>query len=159
ARWLHQIYAAHKSDLFSANVRGYLGSRQADANINNGIKTTVQTDPEHFWSFNNGLTILVHKFEILAPDRIKVTGISIVNGAQTTGAIGSIPAQPAATAMVPARFVACTNAETVKSIIRYNNSQNTVEAPDFRSNDSVQRRLRDEFSHLGSVIYLGGRRG
>jgi hypothetical protein len=85
--------------------------------------------------------------------------MSIVNGAQTTGAIGSLLQEPDESAMVPARFVKCRSAEVVDKIIQYNNSQNQVEAPDFRSNDEVQRRLRQEFDHLPSVTYLGGRRG
>src|SRR5262249_3439650 len=46
ARLLHRLYNKHKTRLFSANVRDYLGSRKSDANINNGIKLTAQQSPE-----------------------------------------------------------------------------------------------------------------
>ncbi len=36
--WLTSLYEKYRSDLFSANLRGYLGSRSTDSNINNGIK-------------------------------------------------------------------------------------------------------------------------
>jgi hypothetical protein len=159
ATWLYKIFEVHKAGLFSANIRGYLGSRDVDANINNGIKRTAHDDPEHFWPYNNGLTILVNKFERISPNVLRVHGVSIVNGAQTTGAIGSLDATPSASAMVPARFVSCSHAETVRNIIKYNNSQNRVEAPDFRSGDVVQKRLREEFASIPSVTYFGGRRG
>ncbi len=57
------------------------------------------------------------------------------------------------------RFIKCNDDETVSEIIRFNNSQNPLLPSDFKSNDTVQRRLRDEFKLLGSCKYLGGRRG
>lgn len=163
ARWLWAIYAEHGMELFSANVRGYLGSRRSDRNINHGIKNTADTDPDHLWTYNNGITALVHEF--VAPSqraknkKLRIQGISIVNGAQTTGALGSASQSPSRSAMVPARFVMCSNAETITNIIRYNNSQNRVTAPDFRSNDAIQRRLRLEFDKIPGASYEGGRRG
>jgi AIPR protein len=160
AKWLHQIFDAHQSDLFSANIRGYLGSRKVDANINNGIKNTASEDPNHFWVYNNGLTILTHNFNYdESKNKLLVEGISIVNGAQTTGAVGSLEIPPDSNAMVPARFVQCNKREVITRIIQFNNSQNQVEAPDFRSGDDIQKRLRDEFELIPSVTYLGGRRG
>ena len=82
-----------------------------------------------------------------------------MNGAQTTGAIGNLALAPSADARIQARFIVCSNPSTIKSVIRYNNSQNKVEAPDFRSNDSVQSRLVIEFSSITEAEYLGGRRG
>jgi hypothetical protein len=57
------------------------------------------------------------------------------------------------------RFITCSDRTTVHDIIRYTNRQNPTEAADFRSNDSVQRRLVDEFIKLGVTGYTGGRRG
>jgi len=162
ARWLHLVFQQHKKDLFSANLRGYLGSRRSDSNINHGIKTSVTTDPSDFWVYNNGLTALVHEYAVTkeATNRLslKIRGLSVVNGAQTTGAIGSGEI-PKLEALVPARFVKCDDLSTITNIIRYNNSQNKLEAADFRSNDRIQARLRDEFASIPDATYLGGRRG
>jgi AIPR protein len=160
AEWLHRIFHQYKDDLFSANIRGYLGSRKVDANINNGIKTTASNDAHHFWVYNNGLTILTQRFQHdISNNKLFIWGISIVNGAQTTGAIGSLEIPPDSNAMVPARFVQCSSREVITRIIQFNNSQNQVEAPDFRSGDDIQKRLREEFDLIPSVTYLGGRRG
>jgi hypothetical protein len=43
ARWLYQVYKEYKSKLFSANLRGYLGSRKSDSNINYGIKKSAES--------------------------------------------------------------------------------------------------------------------
>jgi len=160
ASWLHGVFNVYKDKLFSANVRGYMGSRQADSNINYGIKRTAGEDPGHFWVYNNGLTALVH--ELYFDDNtneLLIKGISIVNEAQTTGALGSLPLPPTDAGMVQARFVQCSSRETIQKIIEFNNRQNQVEASDFRSNDAIQRRLREEFKLVPDAAYLGGRRG
>lgn len=162
ARFLHRIYNKHKTRLFSANVRDYLGSRKSDANINHGIKLTADTAPNNFWVFNNGITVLTHSFQDTgARGRryLTVRGISIVNGAQTTGAIGSLRKAPDEHAKVPARFVQTTNSELVYDIIQFNNSQNKITASDFRSTDRFQKRLRSEVDAIPNAKYEGGRRG
>ena len=159
-RELASLYRKDKTRIFSANIRDYLGSRKSDSNINNGIKTTAESDSNNFWVYNNGLTILTHSYEIQSK-KIKLKGISIVNGAQTTGAVGSLKKLPDSKALVQARIIAVTDSSLnlIDNIIRYNNSQNKVEAADFRSTDKVQRRLKDEFCQIPDAEYEGGRRG
>jgi hypothetical protein len=162
AKQLFKLYREHKTRLFSANVRDYLGSRASDANINNGIKRTSQEEPENFWVFNNGITLLTHSFrevELRKKKYLVVDGLSIVNGAQTTGAIGTLSKSPKSTVNVPARFVSTPRSDIVNQIIQYNNSQNKVSASDFRSTDRIQKRLKDEISKIPGVSYEGGRRG
>ncbi|MFJ5607865.1 AIPR family protein [Streptomyces sp. NPDC093221] len=158
-RWLHEQFEQHGASLFSSNVRDYLGSRRSQSNINNGIQETVLTEPSNLWAYNNGITALVHDFSFIE-GVVKITGLGIVNGAQTTGAIGSVPAEDIGQdSHVLTRFIRCNDPETVGSIVRFNNRQNPTQASDFRSNDSVQRRLVREFQQLGVVGYNGGRRG
>ncbi|WP_413754184.1 AIPR family protein [Streptomyces sp. R-74717] len=157
--WLHQQFAQHGAGLFSPNVRDYLGSRRSQSNINNGIQETVLNEPTNLWAYNNGITALVHDFSF-TDGTVEITGLGIVNGAQTTGAIGSVPVgENGRKSHVLTRFIRCNDPETVRSIVRFNNRQNPTQASDFRSNDSVQRRLVREFQELGVVGYSGGRRG
>jgi hypothetical protein len=160
ARDLARLYRKHRTKIFSANIRDYLGSRRSDSNINNGIKKTIENESGNFWAYNNGLTILTHNYEV-KDKAIKVRGLSIVNGAQTTGAIGSLKKLPDTKAMVQARFIAVDSASVglIENIIRYNNSQNKVEAADFRSTDRIQKRLKEEFESISNAEYEGGRRG
>lgn len=162
ARWLYDLFKQHGKDVLSANVREYLGSRSADKNINNSIKLTARDDPEHFWVFNNGITALVHNFEEKTLKKAKyltLKGISIVNGAQTIGAIGNLESPPDDRTMVQVRFIMCDNPETVYDIVRFNNSQNKIAAPDFRSTDSVQRKLTEEFKSIPEMSYVARRGG
>jgi len=162
AKWLFNIFLEHKTKLFSANVRDYLGSRKTDKNINSGIKNTAHSDPQHFWVYNNGITALVHRFEekkIDGSQFICFKGFSIVNGAQTTGAIGNLKEPPLDDTVVQIRFIKCLNKDTIYNIVKFNNSQNRITAPDFRSDDPIQRRLRREFEKIPSIEYLPRRGG
>lgn len=85
--------------------------------------------------------------------------MSIVNGAQTTGAIGTGSHAPSSNVRVPARFVKTSDRELIHNIVHYNNSQNKITASDFRSTDRIQRRLKEEFKKIPSAEYEGGRRG
>jgi len=148
--------------LFSANIRDYLGSRLSDSNINNGIKATAENEPHNFWVFNNGVTALVNRLTARKTKtgfKLKASGLSIVNGAQTTGAIGSLESSPPKKLTVPVRFIWTKDEELVENIIKYNNSQNKISASDFRSNDAVQKRLKEEFTAMPDAEYEGGRRG
>jgi hypothetical protein len=162
AKFLFTQYRKHKARLFSANVRDYLGSRKTDANINYGIKRTAADTPADFWVYNNGLTLLVNDYapEVRGSRKyLTINGLSIVNGAQTTGALGSLDRSPHRTALVPVRIVKTTDSDTIFNIIQYNNSQNKVAPADFRSRDRIQKRLRAEFARIPEAEYQGGRRG
>lgn len=163
AEKLYQLYRKYQTKIFSANIRDYLGSRASDSNINNGIKNTVENDAGNFWVYNNGLTIITHSYDVKEGEsrKIIVSGLSIVNGAQTTGAIGSLKVPPGNSAMVQARFIAINqgNPDLIQQIIQFNNSQNKVEAADFRSTDKIQKRLKTEMQEIPDAEYEGGRRG
>jgi hypothetical protein len=156
---LYDLFDKYKTNLFSANIRDYLGSRKSDSNINNGIKRTAENKPENFFVYNNGITAITNKIEYDSEQKkLEITGISIVNGAQTTGAISSIKDDVSADLNIPIRIIECSNQETIKEIVRYNNSQNKLEAPDFRSNDIFQKRLQTEFKDFLDIEY-SSRRG
>lgn len=165
--WLREQWKTYETDLMSPNVRDYLGIVRSERNINNGIKTTAAQTPDRFWIYNNGITVLVHDYEIDAGDgdgkvRLKLTGAGIVNGAQTTGSLSTLSDEEApglAEAEVLTRFVKCDDGEVLADIVKFNNTQNKVEAADFRSKDSVQERLRAEFADIPDAEYRGARRG
>ena len=143
ARWLTQLNQKYGDKLFSANVRGYMPSRRTARNINFNMEETAKTTPGQFWAFNNGVTILVNEFSVDNSDppssRLVLDGVAIVNGAQTTGALSRSDSPRLADASVLARFIRCDNQETVESLIRFNNSQNPIQASDFRSTDQHAR--------------------
>ena len=165
ATWLQQQYRKYQERLFSANYREYLGvkNNRRKNEINEGIQSTASDQPGYFWVYNNGVSAIVNDFKVSKGENgtslLEIKGLSIVNGAQTTGALGSLTKILGEQALVPIRFIRCNDAETIAEIVRYNNSQNPLVPADFKSNDSVQRRLREEFQKIPQCRYVGGRRG
>ncbi|MDN4384800.1 AIPR family protein [Citrobacter portucalensis] len=162
--WLANLYRNHVGEgLYDPNVRGFMGANNKDSDkiINAGIQMSAQFSPHNFFVFNNGITALVHDFELNDNSEvISITGIGIVNGAQTTGSLGELESNIDLSSIeVGVRFIKCEDKETVKSITKFNNSQNKVIQSDFRANDNIQTRLREEFRRLSIAEYDGGLRG
>lgn len=158
-RQLYAFYKKYMDDLFSANPRRFLGidKRAKTKIINAGIKGSAENTPKNFWAYNNGITALTHFYKI-ENDYLKCRGISIINGAQTTGSIGSLANYPSDDLLISIRVIECTDDDTIRAIIDNNNKQNEMLPSDFRSNDSTQKRLRAEFQKYPNLIYNGGLR-
>jgi hypothetical protein len=106
AAWLHELHDRHGDQLFSANVRGPIPSRRSRNNINYSIEVTAKESPEQFWAYNNGITALVNDATFDSESHeVRISGIAIVNGAQTTGALGRVPKDDLGQVHVLARFV------------------------------------------------------
>ena len=162
AKWLKEQYITYKNDLFSGNPRTYLGSGKKKNKINLGIMETIAQQPCNFWAYNNGVTALVNSYSVTEDEdgkeqHLSISGITIINGAQTTGAISSVDTLK--DAWVPIRFIVCNDAEIIDEIINNNNKQNEILPSDLRSNDKTQNRLRTEFEPYTKLYYSGGRRG
>jgi hypothetical protein len=141
---------AYGDKLSSANIRDYLGSRQSARNINKQIVKTAVTEPQNFLIFNNGITILTNKIETDGR-KVTLTGISIINGAQTTGGLEEASKESGSVrqASVLVRIVRCVNPTLVERVIRFNNTQNPIKAWELRVIDPIQQRIADAFSAIG----------
>lgn len=157
-KWLRKLYIEKGDDLFSGNPRNFLGAGKRKNNINHGIINTVESDANNFWTYNNGITALVNNYEPEVDNNIlTIHGITIINGAQTTGAIGAAK-DISEDFYVPSRFIVCNDPTVISEIINNNNKQNEILPADLRSNDKQQERLRREFKKYPSLYYSGGRR-
>ena len=145
---LFDLYEQYKNALFSANLRDFLGSRRSARNVNNNIRTTVESESGLFYIFNNGITIVTNKARYDSPS-LTIHGISVVNGAQTTGAMHAAGKKHADNASVVARIIVVKDDSMIPRIVAANNTQNAIVAWDRRSNDAVQIRLSQEFDAKG----------
>ena len=151
---LHELYEKHKNALFSANLRDFLGARKVSGNVNNRIKETAENNPGDFFVLNNGITVVTKKAELDEEKAtLRIQGVSVVNGAQTTGAIHAAGAEHAKNVSVLARVITLDNPEMISAIVAGNNTQNSIGAWDRRSNDPVQIRIKQEFQGR-SVDYV-----
>lgn len=151
----------HHPRLFAPNLRMFLGL----TDVNQALLDTLRQAPEHFWYFNNGVTALctsIVKKPLGGDSRemgiFECTDVSIVNGAQTVGAIAAACAtHPAevAKASVIVRFISLENCPEgiATEITRATNTQNRTERRDFVSLDPEQERLRTELQ-LDGVTYV-----
>lgn len=150
--WLKLLYDKYENDLFSANYRNFLGiSKRGRKKINHGIRTTVETKPSDFWAYNNGITILTTKY-FPNPENNNETileGISIINGAQTTGSIAHSSLGELDKVRVMCRVIESSDEKTISSIIEYNNTQNEITTWDKYSKNPEQERIAQEFGKLG----------
>jgi hypothetical protein len=152
---------AYHPRLFAPNLRMFLGRTEA----NDGMIETLRSNPEHFWYFNNGITALcagVKKKPIGGASRengvFEVTNVSIVNGAQTVGALASARAADAeslAQARVFIRFISLEHMpeDIATAVARFTNTQNRIERRDFVALDPQQERIRTELQ-IENIEYV-----
>jgi hypothetical protein len=150
ANWLHGLYEKYGDKLYSANYRGFLGA-DGRKRVNSGIRETAEKEPKDFWAYNNGITVLTLEIGDKKKGRRELKGISIINGAQTSGTIGSIDKTKTSLDDVKllCRVIECSEQATIDKIVRFNNTQNVITTWDRFSNDTDQRRLSEEFDELG----------
>jgi hypothetical protein len=151
--------------LFAPNLRMFLGR----TDVNEGMLETLKGRPEHFWYYNNGITALcsaIKKKPIGGTSRetgiFEVSDVTVVNGAQTVGALGtarSTDPDALARARVFIRFIALENTsdDVATAITRFTNTQNRIERRDFVALDPQQERLRTELQIDGTeYVYKSG---
>ncbi len=144
--WLRSLYVQYETQLFSANYRGYLG--ESRNRINKAIKSSAERQPTDFWAFNNGITILTSRYDSNG-HTTTLHGMSIINGAQTTGSLGQIPSEiPLGDVKIMARIIQCSDQDMIGKIVKYNNSQNQITAWDSYGNDPEQLELQRELKSL-----------
>ncbi len=159
ARW----FATHGTDLFADNIRVVIPR----SDINDGILQTVVEEPESFAYYNNGITVLAESIDIGASGALnrdvgyfKLSGASIVNGAQTVSTLGSAlgtdhePNLGKAFVLVRAIEVPSAADDLGRRITRYANTQNEVSSQDFAVLDPEQHRLLRELRVLGLEYIL-----
>ena len=158
---LGEWYLRYGNRLFAKNIRFYKGS----TDVNQGIKEVLRTEPEKFFYFNNGIKLLCRKITRKAAhstDRITglsaLEGVSLVNGAQTTGSIGAVFAEApeaVAKAKVFIQMIDLADAEETQAtqITKFTNTQNRIEGKDFAALDPQQERIKDELS-FSNIQYL-----
>lgn len=117
---VHDLYARYGNKLFSANYRDFLGSRGNPRNINATMTNTAKNEPDNFWVYNNGITALTTRILSTGSKKTRVQGFSIINGAQTSGAIKESGPTASTNVKLLCRLVECKDAALIKKIIRFN---------------------------------------
>ena len=147
---LYNIYRLFGQRLLNLNVRSFL---QLGTKINKGIRETLLNEPGRFFSYNNGIVVVVDKIEI---DHDKegsyitfASGFQIVNGGQTTATLFRTKKLDNANfdkVVVPAK-ITLVNKEDLASIVpkisEFANTQNIVKKADFSSSHPFHITIKD----------------
>ncbi len=162
---LAEIYRDEGQRLIEKNVRSFL---QATGKINQGIKKTLNDEPEMFMTYNNGISTTAKSIVIdeeKGDDEFvvikEITDWQIVNGGQTTASIHNalqcgidISQVNVQIKLTVIRDQSKTE-EMVGFISKYANSQNKINMSDFSANDSYHV----EMARLAEKIYVPSENG
>lgn len=156
-------YAEFDTRLFRDNVRKWLGLTA----VNQAMVDTLVGEPETFWSRNNGITMLCSRAEARfpagrrqnAPIHLDLTGVSVVNGAQTVTAISEAfqrAPDKLAEADVSVRVIVLPedDASFGKMVTLGTNTQNRIEKRDYVALDPTQVAIREDFALTLEKTYV-----
>lgn len=129
-----------KEYLFESNIRDYQNSTE----VNKAIETTLKDkkSSNDFWWLNNGITILADEGS-LNGSVFTLENIQIVNGLQTSYSIFNVLSSEKNNEnedrSVFCKIIITQEEESIDSIIKATNSQNSIPASSLRSTDNLQR--------------------
>ncbi|RYR88452.1 hypothetical protein DLS56_13655, partial [Staphylococcus pseudintermedius] len=129
-----------------SNVRSFLSVR---GKVNKGIRTTLESAPDRFLAYNNGITATATGVRFSADGISSISDLQIVNGGQTTASLYYVQRDAKSRASIESVAVQMKlvvvdpdlASELVPNISRFANSQNSVNEADFFSNSPFHVRL------------------
>lgn len=151
---LGNLYNSVGLRLFARNIRGFLGN----TDINRGMESTIRKEPDYFWYFNNGVTIVCDEAKQITErgrKHLRITNAQIINGQQTTRILAKHK-NSRATLLVKVIGVPRDTDDAhkhynhlISSIVSATNWQNAISQSDLKSNDVEQVRLERELKKYG----------
>ncbi len=153
-----KLYRRTGPRIFARNIRGFLGSTE----INKDMRYTIRQEPEKFWYYNNGITIVCDgatRIQERGKDLLRIENPQIINGQQTTRVLAENPSTRASVLVRVTAFPRETSegeevfGQMVESVVAATNRQNPISAADLRSNDAEQVRLERELLK-GGYLYV-----
>lgn len=154
---LGSLLDAARARIFARNIRGFLGRT---SKVNSSMEHTLTTEPDHFFYYNNGITIICDHAERVSHkgrDLLRVINPQIINGQQTTRMLAELPEQ-AAKASVLVKVVQIPRLEEtdeahfdsmVSRIVASTNWQSVIKQSDLKSNDRRQIEIERGLRKLG----------
>jgi hypothetical protein len=152
-----ELFKAGGIRLFARNIRGFIGEGTP---VNRGISNTLLREPDHFFYYNNGITIVcdhAEKRSHVGRDLLRVTNPQIINGQQTCRMLAAYEKESAAASVLvkvmqvprddgrsPEAFE-----RLVSAIVAGTNWQNAIKPADLMSNDRRQIDLERALRKVG----------
>lgn len=128
-------------DVLYENVRGFI----LKSKFNDNIRKTLEVEPNHFFYYNNGITIIAENISSTAINLkkswlVEVSNFQVVNGGQTLRTIHKYNREDKehlvnnmSKAEILVRFLRISDQNLKNRIGEYTNSQNAINLADLRS--------------------------
>lgn len=148
--------------LYARNIRGFLGDKTA---VNSGMSKTLAEEPDHFFYYNNGITIICDRAEKRSRsgvDYLRVSNPQVINGQQTSRMLAADKSKAeAASVLVKVMQVPREPGVgggdgfdmLISQIVANTNWQNAINYADLVSNDRVQIEIERALRKVG-YMYL-----
>lgn len=142
------------------NVRGLVQRSRYNA----AIAKTMREEPEKFFMYNNGLTIVAEDIKAQPVNgnrkvRISLTGVQVLNGGQTLRTLHDFNAADKSNIIdylskseILVRIFNASSSETANKIAEYTNSQNSISNVDLKSLSTMQIQL-EQLLDEHEIIY------
>ncbi len=160
---LQRIYNDYGARLLERNVRSFL---QAKGKVNMGIRRTLRDEPGRFLAYNNGISMTADSVDVTRADNgsanlLRIRGLQIVNGGQTTASIHRAARSDRADlakVFVQAKLTVL-QPEVMEviapQIAQFANTQNPIQMADFSANEP----FHVELERLAGSVWTPGQLG
>lgn len=160
---LRRIYDAYGARLLERNVRSFL---QAKGKVNAGIRKTLREEPGRFLAYNNGISMTADSVDVSRGENgnanlLRIRGLQIVNGGQTTASIHRAARSDRAdlsNVYVQAKLTVVKH-ELIDAIApliaQFANTQNPIQMADFSANDPFHVELERLAGSIWTPDQLG----
>ncbi len=159
--------------IFDMNIREFLGNTGVNKNIYNTL--IDKEDRKNFFYYNNGITLICEQMSKINVKKsnnnrnasFSIKNPQIVNGCQTVNSIyevlknvdPNILEKEYKDAFVMLKILQIDRRnkeeeELYKNIVKYNNSQNSIDEKTFVANTSIFMRLQKEFESKGFLLLI-----
>lgn len=160
--------------IFDKNIREYLGNTGVNKNIYNTLMSPI--DRKNFFYYNNGITIICDKMDSVVTKAHSGTNLGasfsiynpqIVNGCQTVNSIYEVLKNTNPNELynqfkdtfvmlkiLQIDRISDEQQVLYRNIVKYNNSQNSIDEKTFVSNKGIFYRLQNEFEQRGFLLLI-----
>ena len=144
-RELTDFVIKNRDYVFESNIRQWM---QFKTSVNKGLRDTLQNNPDKFFYYNNGITIVVSDFEEFGENDLMLHAPQIVNGAQTSNSIlDHAKRTKNMDGSMTVTIIKADNEQDQNNITKYRNSQNSVRGKDLVSLMDFHKSIKSQLKN------------
>jgi len=146
-RELTEFVTKNRDYVFESNIRQWM---QFKTSVNKGLRETLQNNPDKFFYYNNGITIVVSEFEEIEKNDLMLHAPQIVNGAQTSNSILDHAKRTRnMEGTMTVTIIRADDEQDQNNITKYRNSQNSVRGKDLVSLMDFHKSIKSQLKNDG----------